>query len=250
MVFNEEYSSSYDYFYKDKDYEKECDFLESIFEKFSYKPKTILDIGCGTGGHALVLAKRGYDIVGIDRSIHMLNIAKQKKNELGLEAELIEGDITKIVLNRKFDAIISMFAVMSYQINNSLLSSVCALAKESLIPDGLFMFDCWHGMGVLNDKPVPKIKEIKINNRERIIRFTQPEFDMLNHIVNINFKVWKIKDNNFNETDEIHPMRFLFPQEIKYFLEVAGFKDIKFCPFLNLEKDLSYNDWNMMVIGR
>jgi hypothetical protein len=44
-------------------------------------------------------------------------------------------------------------------------------------------------------------------------------------------------------------MRFLFPQEIKYFLEVAGFKKIQFCPFLELEKPLTEYNWNMAVMA-
>jgi len=54
-VFNA-YASSYDGLYRDKDYEAECDFLEQIFARYARAPiRTILDLGCGTGGHALAL---------------------------------------------------------------------------------------------------------------------------------------------------------------------------------------------------
>jgi len=62
-----DYASAYDFLYQDKDYEKECDFIESIFVRYSGNVKRVLDLGCGTGGHALILVRRGYHIVGVDR---------------------------------------------------------------------------------------------------------------------------------------------------------------------------------------
>ena len=83
-VFRKEYSTAYDHLYHDKDYEKECDFIETIFQKFTSEVKTILDLGSGTGGHALILSRRGYKIAGIDRSEDMLKIAKKRASDENL----------------------------------------------------------------------------------------------------------------------------------------------------------------------
>jgi len=250
MPFGESYANAYDVLYKDKDYEKECDFIEELFKIYSFKPSKILDLGCGTGGHAIILGKRGYKVTGIDRSIHMLKKAREKARNIELRIDFIEGDITNITLDRKFDAVISMFAVMSYQTTNSAIASVCKLAKKSLVAGGMFLFDCWYGPAVLSDKPIPCIKEINLKKDEKIIRFTNPQIDIFNHIVKVNFKMWEIKGNKVKETLESHPMRFLFPQEIRYFLEVAGFKNVDFYPFLNLNRPVEEKDWNIMVAGR
>lgn len=78
MVFNR-YSNYYDTLYEDKNYGAECDFIETIFSKFYLAPvKHILDLGCGTGGHAIPLAQRGYHVTGIDRSEEMLKKAEEK----------------------------------------------------------------------------------------------------------------------------------------------------------------------------
>jgi len=250
-LFGEDYAFVYDFLYQDKDYEKECDFIEDVFAKYLGKVKTVLDLGCGTGGHALILAKRGYRIVGVDRSEEMLNIARSKSKDANLSINFIKGDITDINLKEKFDAVISMFAVMSYQTTNSAISGVCRVANNHLIPGGIFLFDCWNGPAVLMDKTTARIKEVKLNNKEKIIRFTEPIPSILMHTVEIRFKVLRIKaENVISETNESHLMRFLFPQEIKYFLEVAGFKKIEFCPFLGFEKPLTEHDWNMTVIAK
>jgi len=250
MPFKQMYANAYDALYHDKDYEKECDFIEELFQKYDCNPKTILDLGCGTGGHALILAKRGYKVTGVDRSLPMLGIARKKAKEAQLNVEFIEGDVCNISLGRRFDAVISMFAVMSYQLTNKAIASVCNLAKESLNSSGLFMFDCWNGFAVLNDKPMPRIKEVGTAKGERIIRFTHPEFDLIKHQVKVNFRVWRITANKIKESTEVHTMRFIFPQEMKYFLETAGFEIIHFYPFLDTEAHLTEKDWNMVVVGK
>jgi len=83
-VFQKDYAYAYDHLYHDKDYEKECDFIETIFQKFTSEVKTVLDLGCGTGGHALILSSRGYKVTGIDRSEDMLKIAKKRAHDENL----------------------------------------------------------------------------------------------------------------------------------------------------------------------
>jgi len=67
-----DYANYYDALYREKDYKKECDFLEQIWEVSSEPISRVLDLGCGTGGHALPLAQRGYHVTGGNRSEQML----------------------------------------------------------------------------------------------------------------------------------------------------------------------------------
>jgi len=247
-VFGSDYASAYDKLYHDKDYKRECDFLEAIFCRYSRKVRTILDLGCGTGGHAIILAHRGYKVVGVDRSIAMLSIAREKANKEGLSIEFRQGDITNLKLARTFDVVISMFAVMGYQISNNALAAACSTARRHLVSNGLFIFDVWNGTAVLMNKPTPRFKEVA--GPERIIRFTNPVLNTFNCTVDVKFKLLKfLKDGVVIETNESHRMRYLFPQEIAYFLEVAGFDKIDFHQFMNIEASLKPDDWNMAVIA-
>lgn len=250
MVFKAAYAGAYDDLYRDKDYEKECDYVEALFHKYSYRPKSILDLGCGTGGHALILAARGYEVTGVDRSAAMLEIARKKAKDQRLNIDFIEGDITRLSLDAQYDAVLSMFAVMGYQITNATFAAACKLAKQALVPGGMFLFDCWNGHAVIADRPVPRIREITAGSGETIIRFTVPELDIMNQTVNVKFRVWKITGNTFAETSETHPMRFLFPLEARYFLEAAGFGAVDCYPFLETNRALVEQDWNMMVVGK
>jgi SAM-dependent methyltransferase len=250
VVFKKEYADVYDLLYQDKDYDKECDFLEELFRRYDHRPQTILDLGCGTGSHAIVLAKRGYKVTGVDRASDMLDRARRKALDAGADVRFIEGDISNIDLSEKYDAIISMFAVMGYQITNSAVAAVCRRVKGALFPGGMFVFDCWNGLAVNADRPTSRMKEVDTLNGEKIVRSTEPEMDLVNHIAKVNFTVQKKINNRVSETRETHPMRFFFPQEIKYYLEIAGFERIDLYPFLDTQRPLSENDWNMVVVGR
>ncbi len=249
MVFKSEYAQAYDSLYQSKDYEKECDYLEEVFRKCGAGIKTVLDLGCGTGGHALILAKRGYKVVGVDQSEEMLKAAEKKAKDAGLEIDFHRSSIQDLELNTEFDAVISMFAVISYQNDNEDLALACRKAKHHLKQGGPFIFDAWNGLGVMTDPPTQMVKEVH-NGNERIFRNTKPIVDAMNHSVQVNFKVIKLSgDKLISETEESHKMRFLFPQEIKYFLQVAGFSQIKFSPFMNNDLPLSEKDWNMSVVA-
>jgi SAM-dependent methyltransferase len=133
----------YDLIYKDKDYKKEVDFIEDIFQS-THKPKKILEIGCGTGNYTRILLERGYKITAVDISENMLKMAKEK-----CACKFIKGDIRDISINDKFDACIAMFAVMDYVTENSDLVKVFSNIYKQLKPNGVFVFDVWNGLAVL-----------------------------------------------------------------------------------------------------
>jgi len=250
MVFRRNYANVYDYLYQDKDYEKECDFVEEIFKKYDNRVKTILDLGCGTGGHALILARRGYKVVGIDQSEEMLKAARRKAKRAGLKMEFLRNSIQDLKLNQTFDAVISMFAVMSYQTDNEALALACRKARKHLKEGGIFIFDVWNGLAVMTDPPRWAFKDVR-NGDDRILRFTEPRINIVDHTVDVTFKVLKLKKERLIfETKETHKVRFFFPQEIKYFLQVAGFSDIQFCPFLKLDSQLSTKERDITIIAQ
>ena len=78
-AFGIQYASFYDALYSEKDYEAECDLIEEIVHRYGDGGvNTILDLGCGTGGHTIPLSQRGYMVTGVDRSEPMLAQARLK----------------------------------------------------------------------------------------------------------------------------------------------------------------------------
>jgi SAM-dependent methyltransferase len=239
--------------YKEKDYEAECDFLEDIFRRHNkHKIKHILDLGCGTGGHAIPLARRGYKVHGIDRSPEMTVIAKEKAGAQGLSDRIRfeTGNIRDINLKNKFDAVICMFAVIGYQISNDELFAALQTVRKHLKPKGLFICDFWYGPAVLKERPTERIK-ILHEEEDRILRIARPEIDIEKNIVSVSYHLLRLKGVQLvEETQELHQMRYLFQPEMEFFLAQAGMKLLDFCPFMRPRETVSEDTWNVTAIAQ
>jgi SAM-dependent methyltransferase len=246
-VFNR-YAGFYDALYAEKDYAAEVDYLERLLSKYAGTPvSTILDLGCGTGGHALRLAERGYLVTGVDRSAEMLTLA-QEKSRPG-NPEYLRSDLVRLNLGREFDAVISMFAVMSYVTENQDLLSAFRRVRKHLRPGGIFFFDAWFGPAVLAERPTDR-RKIVTSGSDRIIRFAHPELDVLSHTVTVEYKVVHASASElFEEAEESHRMRFFFPREVEQYLHSCGFRLLSMHPFLDDSRPLDEHDWNMAVVA-
>lgn len=135
-------------YYEIKEYERECDLLEKIFAKFSIeKIKSILDVGCGIGSHALILSNRGYRVTGIDISKVMIRKAEESAKERKIRTEFLVQNMRNIRLNRKFDCAI-MLGVFGHIFSYKDLLDTLSSLKLHLGKDGLFVFDFWNARGV------------------------------------------------------------------------------------------------------
>ena len=246
-----DYSKYYDIIYKTKNYEQECSYIENILTYFGNSNKTtLLDLGCGTGGHSLIWAKRGWKVYGIDRSQAMLDIALQKAAKENVDIQFAQGDLSSFTLSGKFDIAVSMFAVVSYLTDNNYLKHFFKTVSQSLTIGGYLIFDAWFGPGVLNDKPGDRFRIIDMGE-DRIIRFTHSEMYPMNNTVDVNFKIMEIKGSQIlAEVDERHTMRYYFVPEIKLLLEAAGLELAGVFPFMKIGEDASDKDWNVTFVTR
>lgn len=245
------YGEYYDLIYHDKDYETECDFIEKVFRDFSPKPvKTILDAGCGTGGHAIPLVQRGYDVTGVDASEAAIKILVEKAEQNRLLLPSYTMDIRSLQLNNKFDASICMFAVINYLTENEDIQSALMNIRKHLAVGSLFIFDCWNGLAVLRILPSITVKTV-VDKDKRVMRIARPELDAFHHLCRVNYQLSVTHGNTIvDEIEETHIIRFLFPQEIAHYLEDANFELLKICPFLDLKGKVDENIWNITIIAR
>ena len=247
-----DYARSYSALYQDKNYEAECDFLESIWRRFCQQPvRQVLDLGCGAGGHVFPLAARRYDVTGIDRSTVMLETAKLRAAEFsGKQPRLLVGDTQTLRLDETFDAVVCMFAVLGYQTSNDALLSTLRTARHHLKLGSLFVCDFWYGPAVLKDHPTDRFKEVT-DGDDRIVRLASPSLDTQTHIVTVSYQVLRLRGNVLvEETREAHQMRYLFKPETELLMQLAGFELVHFCPFAELDNAVSEDTWNVSAIGR
>ena len=245
------YADFYDSLYEAKNYQQECNFVKSVFEMYSEKKvNSILDLGCGTGSHALPFADMGYAVTGVDISENMLEIARKKASDQKKRVAFVQQDIRHLKLSQKYDVAVAMFAVMGYQTTNQDFEDTLTSVNRHLNSGGLFVFDVWFGPAVLMQKPTDRIKIVEQRDK-KIIRYAHPVLDIINHTVEVNYTVLEIAGNKvLTETKESHLMRFFFYQELKHFLEKNGFEVLRICPFMDLDEEVDENVWNIIVIAR
>jgi SAM-dependent methyltransferase len=224
-VFNE-YARYYDLLYRDKDYAGEADYIHTLIQKHTLKSQSILNLGCGSGRHDRCLTELGYSVTGVDMSEEMLSAAKAAA--VGNSAlEYFLGDARSIRLDIKFDVVISLFHVMSYQVTNNDLKAAFATAAAHLKPGGLFIFDCWYGPGVLSDRPTKRQKELE-DDMIKVTRIAEPVLHPNENVVDVNYQV-TIRNKatgDINNISETHRMRYLFIPEIMEQLESSGLQNI------------------------
>jgi SAM-dependent methyltransferase len=247
MVFNN-YAKFYDLLYLEKDYQKECQYIQQIIINNGYGTKLkILDIGCGSGKHANILASFGHSLLGIDFSKEMIEIAqKNKKYNSNFEIH----NAIDFNLNRKFDVILSLFHVISYQNSNKNLDDFVKNVSSHLNKDALFVFDFWYGPAVLTQMPSIKIKRLE-NDEIKVTRISEPIIYENENIVDVNFELI-IKDKIKNKTEvviEKHPMRYFFLPELIQVLNNNNIKVLNFEEFMTKQKP-SFNTWGVCCIAK
>jgi len=245
------YADFYDALYSDKDYGEECNFLEDIFKTFGLKEvKSILDLGCGTGSHTIPLANRGYHVTGVDASMDMITIARLKAAEKKKQITFVQQNIQNLNLKMKFDAIASMFAVMSYQTTQKEFDSVLGSVSSHLYPGGLFIFDLWYGPAVLKIRPEKRVKIVNSNGK-RIVRKVNPTLDIQNHTQRDDYDLYEYSGEKLIRTHKSsHLMRFFFDEELRDSLNKNDFEVLLMCPFMEPDKEIDETSWNISVVSR
>lgn len=253
QAFSSGYAEAYDVFYRTKDYAGECDLIEHVFRTYGEAPvHSVMDFGCGTGNHAVILSRRGYEVAGVDSSPPMLAQAKRKLEEFPSNGQVSfhVGDIRNIDLGRQFDAVVIMFAVLGYQLTNADVLSTLRTARQHLRVGGLLIFDVWYGPAVLHQRPSQRVKVINTENGQ-ILRASEGQLEVNRQVCTIDFRVWYIEgDRLIRSNEERHANRYFFPLELELFLQSTGFTPIRLGTFPDFDREPDETTWNVLQIAR
>jgi len=208
----------YDALMQDMDYDRWVEYLNEIFKRFGVKPELVLELACGTGNICIRLAKQGYDMIGLDSSEDMLNVAVQKSKDSGLDILFLHQDMREFELYGTVDAILCMLDSINYITDPNDLKKVFKLVNNYLNPGGLFIFD-------INSKY--KLSTILGNNtfsvdENDIFYVWENNYEEKNQICNFYLTFFVKEGSKYDRIDEIHQERAYIISEIKQYLEHAG----------------------------
>jgi len=135
------FASVYDLFMDNIDYRAWSNYIIELFGRYGISEGLVLELGCGTGAITELLADKGYDMIGIDNSAEMLDVAMNKRAESGKDILYLLQDMREFELYGTVRGIISVCDSMNYILEAEELLEVFRLANNYLDPGGLFIFD-------------------------------------------------------------------------------------------------------------
>ncbi len=135
------FAKVYDLFMDNIPYEEWTDYVKELFAEEGIKEGILLDLGCGTGSVTEGLAKSGFDMIGIDNSEEMLDIAMEKREESGLDILYLLQDMREFELYGTVKGVVSICDSMNYILEDEDLLEVFRLVHNYLDNEGIFIFD-------------------------------------------------------------------------------------------------------------
>jgi ubiquinone/menaquinone biosynthesis C-methylase UbiE len=247
------YARHYDTIYRERDYERECDALESVIAHCGGPVvNQILDAGCGTGTHALILARRGHKVVGVDSSEEMLAVARNKAASSKGSVQFVAGNVASLGLGRKFDVVTCLFGVLSYQLDNEQVMATLRSFRNHLKVGGLLMLDFWSGGGVLTEGPSERKIDLLCADGTRVVRIAKPlGVDFAAQTNATEYSILHLDGSRvIDECTEVHQVRYFFPQEIKHYARESGFDVISLVDGWTSETELGAGKWVGMLVAR
>lgn len=135
------FAAVYDTFMDNVPYEEWAEYLIELLKEYDINEGLVLDLGCGTGNMTELLAKAGYDMIGVDNAEEMLGIAAEKRAKSGHDILYLLQDMREFELYGTVKAIVSVCDSVNYITEEEDLLQVFKLANNYLDPQGIFIFD-------------------------------------------------------------------------------------------------------------
>lgn len=236
----ENFAYIYDDLMDDVDYEMWVNHIEKIIKKSESSVKNILELACGTGNITIPLAKKGYDIAGVDISYSMLDVALSKSEEMGIPLVLLEQDIVELDFDLyDLDCVLCACDGFNYITEIDDLKKVFEKVYELLKKEGVFIFDI---------SSYYKIKSILGNNfmgesRENLSYMWTNYFDEETKLIDMELDFFvrvevedDEEDNLYERYREVHHQRAYEESELRTLLKEVGFIDVEVFGDFNLKK--------------
>ena len=241
----EAYGRYYDLIYRDKDYNREAAYVDTLLRNYGILGKDILELGCGTGRHARRLSALGYQILGLERSRHMVDAAEQTDS-----FQCVVGDACTARLGRTFSAVLALFHVVSYQVSNASLRALFERAAEHLQRGGLFVFDVWYSPAVYASRPETRLKTVG-DAKIRVNRIAEPKVYANENRVDVHYTVLveDLQTGQLANIQEVHPMRHFSLPELELMADLWGFDKLGAEEFLTGKK-LGEETWGACLVFR
>jgi 2-polyprenyl-3-methyl-5-hydroxy-6-metoxy-1,4-benzoquinol methylase len=194
-------------------------YLQVLLDKYDASPTKILDVACGTGSVSELLAVDGYEVVGIDISERMIDMAKLKAQQQGFNIRYYAQDVAELNLDETFDLAISFFDSLNYVSDPASLSKGFHRVAAHLEPGSLFIFDLNTEYALAN-----RMFDQELLAKGRPVRYRwRSVFDEATRLCDITMEFWVMEGDKESAFTIVHRQRAYSSDEITEMLDAAGF---------------------------
>lgn len=225
-MYESELAEYYDLMRQYRDYDKECQFTNNLIQRHHLGTKKVLDICCGTGEHAIRMAKLGYEVTGIDLSQDMLNIATEKAKRAGVSIDFRCVDVNELGITGEFKVAYCLGYTFLYMITDSDATSFFTAIRKALSIGGLFLVDFINGLSLIED--FQRDKFMYQNDNTTIFRFEQSSLDKKRRVKHIEFCYFiDHHDGHIKTIFAEEDLRVFYDDKVQSLMSSCGFNNVK-----------------------
>lgn len=211
----------YDRLTADVDYEKWADYLERHFQRWKRPVRSVVELGCGTGSLTQLLARRGYQMTGVDLSPDMLAVADQKCEGLGVL--FLCQDMSRLTLLERADAVVSCLDSVNYVTRPAALKRTFQRVYQALAPGGLFLFDVKTPLALEGADG-----QTYLDEDDDLFCVWRGEYSPRRRVCGYGLDLFvREEDGSWSRGGEYHEEYAYALEELEGFLGEAGFRHIK-----------------------
>ena len=214
----------YDRLTYDVDYAAWADYVEKHFARRGLPGRTVLDLACGTGSLTWELARRGYEMIGVDQSPEMLAQAAEKEEDVPIRPLFLCQPMERLDLYGTIDACVCCLDSVNYVTDPKKLARAFGRVHLFLMPGGLFLFD------VNTPEKLEGLDgQVFLDETEEVYCVWRAEYSRRSRICSYYMDLFQLDDETgqWNRGTELHRERAYTVEELTGLLKGAGFRDIR-----------------------
>ena len=215
-------AGSYDRLTNDIPYEAVLAFYRQILARYGCKPASAVDLACGTGSMALLLAREGLSVLGVDRSEEMLTLAADKAAELENPPYFIRQRMEKLRLPMPVDLVVCCLDGINYVTEPEALRETFRRVCKALNPEGLFIFD------VNSEAKLRSLDgQIFLDEDDAVFCLWRADYDETSRICRYGMDIFQKQGRLWQRSREEHLEYAYRREELTQWLAEAGFSQIE-----------------------
>lgn len=215
-------ADSYDRLTEDVPYEEMLTFYESLLAGVEAKPKTVVDLGCGSGTMARLLAERGYKVTGVDMSEEMLTVAWDKCGDLQEMPMFVCQSMAELELPEEADWILSSLDSINYLTDPQDCRETFRRAHRNLRPGGVFIFDV-----NTPEKLRAMDGQVFLDEDDDVYCVWRGEFNAQTNICTYGMDLFQREGKRWSRSFEEHSEYAYSREQLTGYLKAAGFSHIR-----------------------